>query len=70
MLTVTGAVAGADAAESWQRVLHGLWKSGLRLATDAFVMDFDEGAIITDWDSRIGKINYLWREGKITAAAE
>lgn len=37
--------------------------------TDAFVMDFDEGASITDWDSRIGETNYIWREGKITAAA-
>ena len=38
--------------------------------TDAFVMDFDEGASVTDWDSRIGETDYTWREGKLTAAAE
>ncbi len=49
MLAVTAAVVGDDAAESWKRLLHGLWESALRIEELMNVSWDHEGAIVPQW---------------------
>jgi len=49
MLAVTSAAVGDEAAESWKRLLHGLWESTLRIEEWMNVSWDREGAIIPQW---------------------
>jgi integrase len=53
MLAATTPVVGPDAAPSWERLLRGLWLSGLRL-TESLTMSWDEvpGVIVIDLSGR------------------
>lgn len=53
LIANTAAVVDADAAPSWERLLRGLWLSGLRLS-EALVLRWDDGpgAIVVDLSGR------------------
>ncbi len=53
MLANVTPVVGPDAAESWERLLRGLWLSGLRLS-EALALRWDDatGAIVVDMSGR------------------
>jgi len=49
MLAATPAIVGDDAAESWKRLLHGLWESALRIEELMNVAWDLDGAIVPQW---------------------
>tara|TARA_R110002073_G_scaffold148228_3_gene301259 strand:- start:27082 stop:28338 length:1257 start_codon:yes stop_codon:yes gene_type:complete len=49
MLAAVPKVVGDDAADSWKRVLHGLWESALRIEELMNVAWDHEGAIVPQW---------------------
>ena len=53
MLAATTPVVGPDAAPSWERMLRGLWLSGLRLS-ESLSMSWDDvpGVIVVDYSDR------------------
>jgi integrase len=52
LLDVTPAIVGTEAAPSWQRLLRGLWTSGLRLDELMHVSWDDRNEICPEWPKR------------------